>query len=549
MPDDLLLANATVIPLDPAVAPTANAIGVRRGRIAWVGDLRYAREEFSGGAREVDLGGATVVPGFIDAHHHVMTLGFWMSQIDCGFPAVRSIGDLTEAVRARAAGTAEGEWVLGRGYDDNKLREHRHPTRHDLDLASPRHPVMIRNVSGHMSVANSVALRRAGITRDTPSPFGGHIAVDAEGEPTGLLQETAQDLLGVPFLPTDQTLLRDYLHTAGRACLAAGITSGHEAGIFAPAEFAVFQQAWADGTLPLRTYMMIRTPFLDALEGVGLSTGFGDDRLRVGSIKVISDGSLIGRTAAVCHPYEDARRESSPSGDEPAGNELGLAMFTQAELDDIVWRGHRAGWQLAIHAIGDRAIDMCLDAYEAALRRAPRADHRHRIEHCGVMRADIIDRMARLGVIPVGQPPFITEFGDGFLRHLGPERCRLTYPLRSLLRAGIPVAGSSDSPVSSYQPLVGIQAAVTELTAGGDPFAPAEALTVEEALGIYTRNAAHAAFDERVKGSISVGKYADLTVLGRDPRTEPAATISRIPVAATLLGGEFVHEASMAATG
>jgi predicted amidohydrolase YtcJ len=529
-----LLTNATVISLDQDT-PAASAIGVRGSRIAWVGDQRDARDNFDGPHDTVDLGGATVVPGFIDAHHHLMTLGYWMSQIDCRFPAVESIADIVAAVARRSATAPPGEWILGRGYDDNKLAERRHITRQDLDAVSPHHPVMIRNISGHMSVVNSVALDRAGIGRDSVSPFGGHIARDDAGEPTGLLQEKAQELLNVPFLPDDKDRLREYLDVAGKAYLAAGVTSGHEAGIFGPAEFTVLQDAWADGALALRTYMMIRTPFLDALEQVGFHSGFGDDRLRVGSIKVISDGSLIGRTAAVCHPYEDA-----------AADDLGLAMFTQEELDDIVWRSHRAGWQVAIHAIGDRAIDMCLDAYEAALRRLPRADHRHRIEHCGIMRPDIIARMARLGVIPVGQPPFIAEFGDGFLEHLGTERCQLTYPLKSLLAAGLPACGSSDSPVSSYQPLIGIQAAVTERTVSGAPFAPAEALTVEEALGLYTRNSAYAAFDEHVKGSITVGKYADLAILGRDPRAEPPPTLSQIPVLATIRGGEFVYEAPLA---
>ena len=530
-----LLTNATVISLDPAT-PAANAVGVRGDRIAWVGDQRDARDNFSGPYDEVDLGGATIVPGFIDAHHHLMTLGFWMSQIDCRFPAVRSIEDIVRAVGRRSTQLPAGEWILGRGYDDNKLAERRHLTRWDLDAVSPAHPVMIRNISGHMSVVNSAALALAGIGPDSVSPFGGHIARNEAGEPTGLLQEKAQELLNVPFLPDDKVRLREYLDVAGRAYLAAGVTSGHEAGIFGPAEFAVLQDAWAEDALALRTYMMIRTPFLDALERVGFHSGFGDDRLRVGSIKVISDGSLIGRTAAVCHPYEDARE----------ADDLGLAMFTQEELDDIVWRSHRAGWQVAIHAIGDRAIDMCLDAYEAALRRLPRADHRHRIEHCGIMRKDIITRMARLGVIPVGQPPFIAEFGDGFLEHLGTERCQLTYPLKSLLRAGLPACGSSDSPVSSYQPLIGIQAAVTERTVSGASFAPAEALTVEEALGLYTRNSAYAAFDEHKKGSITVGKYADLAILGRDPRVEPAETISEIPVQATIRGGEFVYQAPLA---
>jgi predicted amidohydrolase YtcJ len=528
-----LLANATVISLDRQT-PAANAVGLRGDRIAWVGDQRDARDNFGGPYDEVDLGGATVVPGFIDAHHHLMTLGFWMSQIDCRFPAVRSIGDIVAAVGERAAQVPAGEWILGRGYDDNQLAERRHLTRWDLDAVSPGHPVMIRNVSGHMSVVNSAALALAGIGRDSVSPFGGHIARNDAGEPTGLLQEKAQELLNVPFLPDDKARLREYLDVAGQAYLAAGVTSGHEAGIFGPAEFTALQDAWAEDALALRTYMMIRHPFLDALERVGFHSGFGDDRLRVGSIKIISDGSLIGRTAAVCQPYEHHQAD-----------DLGLAMFTQEELDDLVWRGHRAGWQMAIHAIGDRAIDMCLDAYEAALRRLPRADHRHRIEHCGIMRADIIARMARLGVIPVGQPPFIAEFGDGFLEHLGTQRCQLTYPLKSLLAAGLPACGSSDSPVSSYQPLVGIQAAVTERTASGAPFAPAEALTVEEALGIYTRNSAYAAFDEHRKGSITVGKYADLAILGRDPRAEPPQTIATIPVAATIRGGEFVYQAPL----
>lgn len=523
-----LLTNATVITLDPAL-PDATAIGVRDGRIAWVGAAADARTDFDGSYREVDLGGATVVPGFIDAHHHLMTLGYWMSQINCAYPEVKSIGDIVSAVRERVATTPVGDWVQGRGYDDNKLAEHRHLTRQDLDVVSPHHPVLIRNISGHMSVVNSVALRNAGIDRDTVSPFGGHIGLDADGEPTGLLQEKAQELLGIPFLSHDRTKLAGYLQAAGRAYLAAGVTSGHEAGIFHGSEFTVFQDAWANGTLPLRTYMMIRTPMLDALEQVGFHTGFGDDLLRVGSIKVISDGSLIGRTAAMSQPFVDSEG-------------LGLAMFTQEELNDIVWRGHRVGWQLAIHAIGDRAITMCLDAYEAALRQLPRADHRHRIEHCGVMRPDIVARMAELGVIPVGQPPFIHEFGDGFLEHLGRERCQLTYPLKTLLNAGIPVAGSSDSPVSSYRPLVGIQAAVTERTAGGASYAPAEALTVEEALRIYTRNGAYAAFDEHKKGTVTVGKYADFAVLGADPRTVPPDEIAAIGVVATMRGGEFVHE-------
>lgn len=528
---ELLLTNAAVITLDDD-RPEASAVAVRDGRITWVGDSSEAAQYVGAGHRTVDLNGATVVPGFIDAHHHLMTLGYWMSNVDCSYPNAKSIGDIVDLVRLRAADTPPGQWIRGRGYDDNKLAEHRHLTRSDLDAVSPQHPVIIRNASGHMCVANSFALRQAGIVLGTQDPFGGHIDVDFDGEPTGLLQESAQELLGVDWLPRDAEELVPLLHTAGQAYLSAGVTSGHEAGIWTPQEFSVIQNAAQNGTLALRTYMMIRTPMLEALEGVGVHTGFGDDMLRIGSIKIISDGSLIGRTAAVEQPFVGH-----------AHDDLGLASYTQDELDELVWRGHSAGWQLAIHAIGDRAVTMCLDSFEKSLRKLPRADHRHRIEHCGIVSPEIIRRIARMGVIPSGQPPFIAEFGDGFLEHLSPERARYTYPLRSFLDAGVPLAGGSDSPVSSYQPLIGIQAAVTEKTSGGQDFAPEEKLTVEEALRIYTRNGAYAAFDEKIKGSISVGKYGDFAVLGSDPRVVPADEIAQIPVLATMRGGEFVYEA------
>ncbi|HEY7033520.1 MAG TPA: amidohydrolase [Thermomicrobiales bacterium] len=535
---DLLLTNATVLTMDPA-HPYASAVAIGGDRIVWVGDAEEAQTHLTGVERTLDLAGATVIPGFNEAHHHLLLLGHWLSQIDCSFPAARSIPDILAAVGERAAATPEGEWIEGRGYDDNKLAERRHLTRWDLDAVAPNHPVSIRNASGHMCVVNSRALTLSGITRDTESPFGGtiHLA-PATGEPSGLLQEQAQELVPLPFIPSDKETLRRCLDTASRAYLAAGVTSSQEAGIFTTPEFAVYQEAWAAGELPLRTYLMIRTNFLDALEQLGIATGFGDDRLRVGCLKVMSDGSLIGRTAAVSQPFLD----------DPNPNNLGLEMMPQTELDETIWRGHRAGWQVAIHAIGDRGIEMCLDGFERALTRQPRRDHRHRLEHCGILRPDLIQRIKDLGVVPVGQPPFILEFGDGFLRHLGRERCQLTYALKTVLAAGIPLTASSDSPVSSYQPLIGIKAAVTERTASGADFAPAEALSVEEAIALYTRAGAYASFDEHRKGTITHGKLADLAVLATDPRAAVPDEIDRIPILATISGGRLVYESPIAAT-
>jgi len=530
---DLLLTNANVMTMDPA-RPAASAIGVTAGRIVWVGEADDARAHLAGVAETRDLAGATLIPAFNDAHNHLLLLGHWLTQINCSFPTVRSIDDILAGVSARAATTPEGEWLEGRGYDDNKLVERRHLTRWDLDKAAPNHPVSIRNASGHMSVINSRALALAGITKHSASPFGGTIHIDVEsGEPSGLLQEQAQSLVPLKFIPDDKAALRRCLDVASKAYLSAGITSSQEAGIFTTPEFGVYQEAWAAGELPLRTYLMIRTNFLDALETLGISTGFGDDRLRIGCLKIMSDGSLIGRTAAVSQPFLE----------DPDPHNLGLEMMPQVQLDETIWRGHRAGWQVAIHAIGDRGIEMCLDGFERALTRLPRTDHRHRLEHCGILRPDLIRRIKEMGVVPVGQPPFIYEFGDGFLRHLGRERAQLTYALKTVLDAGIPLAGSSDSPVSSYQPLIGIKVAVTERTAQGTSFAPGEAISVEEAISLYTRRAAFASFDENRKGTITVGKVADFAVLGQDPRLVDPETLDQVPVLATISGGRTVYEA------
>ena len=533
---DLLLTNATVASMRPS-RPTDDAIAIIGDRIAWVGSAADARRDVGRIGRTVDLGGATVLPGFIDAHNHLILLGHWLNQVDCSAAAAPSVSGIIDAIAARARTVPAGTWIEGRGYDDTRLAERRHPSRADLDAATRDHPVLLHHISGHMSVVNSRGLDLAGISRDTSDPVGGRIDRDSgSGDPTGLLQEQAMSLIPVPFTPQDQASLQGSLRSGGQAYLKAGITSSHEAGIFSPPELGAFQTAWAEGWLAQRTYLMFRINFVPWIEELGLQGGFGDARLRFGAIKLVADGSLIGRTAAVSEPFLV----------DPAPDNVGLLTIPPDELHDLIWRGHRQGWQMAVHAIGDRAIETVLDGFERAMVRLPRPDPRHRIEHCGVLRPDLIQRIGQLGVIPVSQPPFITEFGDGFLRHLGHARCQLTYPLRAFFEARIQVAGSSDSPVSSYQPLLGIQAAVTERTADGAEFAPGERLTAEEAIRLYTIHAAHASFDERDKGTIEPGKLADLVILERNPMTVAPGSIGSIPVLATVVGGAFVYERPMA---
>jgi predicted amidohydrolase YtcJ len=528
-----LLLNADVRTMDPA-QPRAAAIVTVGDRIGYVGDAAGARAFAHAGAEEIDLGGAFVIPGFIEAHNHMISFGLGAAQVDARYPGVRSIAEIKSRLGERAARTPAGQWIVARGYDDNKLDERRHPTRQDLDAVAPEHPVVLINGSGHMAVVNSLALRLAGITGTTEPPQGGHIVLDQAAEPTGLLQETAQELVRGLIPPPTTADMVEALRLCGERYAAAGITSSHTAGVNSEQEFVAHQRAAFDGVLPLRTYAMIGRLLLPAIDDLGLMTGFGDDRLKIGPIKLFSDGSLIGRTAALFEPFLD----------DPRPDNLGLEMMPQEELDAVVKRAHDAGFQVATHAIGDRAIHMVLTAYERALAGNPRPDHRHRIEHCGILRSELIARLARGRFLPVSQPIFIPEYGDGFLRHLGRERCQLTYPFRSLLEAGVDLVFSSDCPVSAFEPLKGIQAAVLERTGTGQPYAPAEAISVEEGLRRYTVAGAYAAFEEPSKGTITVGKLADLAVLAHDPATVPPDRIAEVPVLATIIGGETVYERS-----
>ena len=527
-----LYTNGTILTMDRE-QPEVDAVGVIGDTIVAVGMREEVERTLPRGYRAVDLAARTMVPGFNEAHNHMIGYGTTLRQIDAGFPAVRSIQDIVEAVRARASDTPSGQWIIGRGYDDNKLDEKRHPNRSDLDAATSEHPVLIVNGSGHLSAVNSMALQLAGVTRDTEDPVGGHFVRDEHGEATGVLHETAQEPIRrqVP-VPT----VEDYVESLRRcndAYVASGITSSQDAGSSTPDQIRAYQVAVERGVLKLRTSMMIRENLLPQLTSLGIAQGFGSHRLRIGPIKMFIDGSLIGRTAAVTQPFLN----------DPSDNNLGLTMMPKEQFEDYVMQAHLAGYQIAVHAIGDRGIDWVLDAYEKALHVEPRTDHRHRIEHCGICRPDIIDRIERMGVIPVSQPVFITEYGDGFIRHLGMERVQLTYPFRSFLDRGIKLTFSSDCPVSSYVPMKSIQAAVTERTGSGASYALEEAVTVEEALEMYTVAGAYTTFEEDIKGRIKRGMLADFAILEEDPRSVDPMSLADLKVSETIIGGETVYEA------
>jgi predicted amidohydrolase YtcJ len=386
-----------------------------------------------------------------------------------------------------------------------------------------------------MGVANSPALALAGITADTPDPPGGALERDLHGQPTGLLKETAQELVKrvLPSYTLDET--RRALAAAGRQMAAEGITCAQDAwaGWIAPEEFRAYQAASVDGSLPQRVRLMVDVERLAVKDGrfdfaFGLTTGFGTDRLKLGAIKLFLDGSLIGRTAALSAPYANAPGTT------------GLLVKTPEQIRAQVALAQAGGWQVAMHAIGDAAIEAGLDAIEAVMGSAAAA-FRPRLEHCGILRPDLIDRIRALGVVIVTQPRFIFELGDGFRAALGEARLGLTYPLASL--RGLPVAFSSDRPVVDGAPLLGMQAALAQRTASGAPYVPEEAITAEEALRAYTLGAAYSTFEENALGSLRPGQWADFVVLGADPLSIEPEALGQIPILRTVVGGDVVYSA------
>ena len=535
---DLLLVNANVLTMDQE-QPTASAVAVAGGRIVGVYD---GRPDVT--AKDViDLRGLTLVPGFHDAHNHMIGFGLSLTEIDL---RVGSLDELYARVAAKAATTPVGEWIIGSGYDQNRTGAH--PHRDALDGIAPNHRVWLKHTSSHMCVVNSLVLADLGIGDTVPRVDGGRVATDGAGRPTGLLEERAQELVGNLTHPYPLTTLANAVDTAGRRYLAEGITSVTEAGVGggwisqSPVELAAYVAARDQRRLHVRAELMVVSDAFHPLgahpsDGIetgidlGLRTGFGDDWLRLGPMKIFTDGSLVGRTAAMSAPFE---------GDP------GNSGYLQADADhltEMIIAAHRAGWRVAAHAIGDRAIDLALDAFADAADQFPRHRPRHRIEHFAAARPDQVARAAKLGVIAVGQGRFADELGDGMLAAVGPERAAWLYRQRSLLDAGLVLPGSSDRPVASGAPLLGIHDMVNRRTATGAPFNPAEAITPAEAIRAYTWGSAYASKQERVKGSIARGKLADFTVLSEDPTAVAPDRIAGLAVVATFLDGHLRHTA------
>jgi len=512
------------------------ALAAYHGRILYVGDREDARNAFPRGTqvKVVDLGGKVAVPGFIDSHLHLMNLGLGLRHLS--LHDVSSIAELKDLVAEKAKTVGPEEWILGRGWDQDFFAEKRYPTKKDLDQVCSGRPVYLTRACGHLAVVSSKALELAGITRDTPDPPGGVIDRDPYGDPTGVLRESAQGLVRSKVPEPSRESLLESTKEAIRYLLERGITSVHpnDGHVGVRGTMEIYREAREAG-FPMRVYWDLPYDFLDDLVQGPLRTGDGDDYFRIGAVKIFADGSLGGRTAALEEPYSDHPETS------------GILVLSEEELRESVYKAHALGMQVAVHAIGDRAVRVALEAIGYAQGRITRERPRHRVVHAQILSPGLVSDLKRNGVVADVQPKFLTTDMRWAQERVGLRRMRSSYAWRTMMKAGVHMAGGSDCPVEPADPLWGIYAAVTRKDMEGEPktsYYPNERITVEEALRMFTVGGAYAEFQEHRKGTLEPGKLADFTVLSENIFRVPHDSIKDIKVEMTVVGGNVAYARS-----
>src|SRR5580658_6020132 len=535
---ELIVEDAVMITMAADAGP-AGALLVRDGRIAAVGTPEQVRAAAGPGAQVVRLDGATVVPGLIDAHCHVADVGYLAAAADCSQPSAPDIPAIQARLREAADRTPEGAWVTGGGYVEYKLREGRHPTRDELDQAVPNRPAVVYHTSLHACVLNTAALREAGFADRQPDPAGGVFGRDRDGRLDGVVFERPMFELFERNLRQDLARMGSaernrLVERASQQLASFGLTAACDADLRRDS-FAAYAEADAGGLLGLRIYGLVVYDQVEWLLGAGLR-GRHSGRLAAEAVKIWADGGMSSRTAAIHGSYPVP----------PYGS--GILYFEREQLTEMVRDFDARGFQVAIHAQGDRAIETVLDAYAAVLAGTAGNPRRHRIEHGGALYPPLTARAAALGIVVASQPGFMSTLGDGFAAAFG-ERAAELYAFRSWRRAGITVAGSSDAPVITADPLLGLRDAVLRRTGDGLVLGPAERLPAGDALDLYTTQAAFAMHREGEIGSLEPGKLADFVVLDRNPlRTDPER-ITDIRVLATVLDGAPVYQSQTIFTG
>lgn len=529
---DIIFYNGRINTLDES-SRVCTAVGVANGVVATLGSDAELHRLMGAKTETVDLKGSVMFPGFMEAHNHLMIYAYLIDGIDLSAANAAGMDDILTLVKSETEKLPPGTWIKGSRYAEYFLAENRHPTRRDLDQVSPQHPVVIYHTSFHACVLNSLALKILGIGRETESPPGGIIEKDpADGEPTGVLHDNAMTSVFNTLFFDDLAAMTRQQRVA--LCSAATQSFAGQGLVFAadamvsPQTLGTYQDTWAAGQLKIRIYTMNHDIMAGSLVDAGIRTGFGGPHLRIGPIKIFADGGMSNRTAAVTQPYL-----TPPHGQ-------GLKIQSREALIEAVKRYHALGYQIAVHAQGDAGIADTLDAFEAVL--GPRSGNslRHRIEHGGCLFPDLLKRAAAMNIAVAVQPVFFSELGDGFLEAFGTDPAQKLYPFKSMLAAGIKIGGSSDCPVCKPDPRLGLRDAILRRSPSGQIIGAREALTMDEAIGLYTQGAAYLSFDENHNGSIAPGKRADFTLMAADPREVEPEAVPQIPFTMTVVGGKIV---------
>ncbi len=514
----------------------AEAVALWNGHVLATGTAAAIDGLRGPSTRVVDLAGRLATPGLYEAHLHLLPLGLMMADVDVRPRHARTLDALLKAIKAKADSLEPGQWVLARGYDQFELDVKRHPHRSELDAASPRNPVYLVRACGHLSVVNSRALELAGMDELTPVPQGGSIE-QVQGRLTGLLAETGRDPIKKVLPEPSHEQLVAAIERAATYCSRFGITSCMDAAVGMRAKYAeiiAYRSAVLQGRMPIRTSQcLLGGPggILERCHAEGLVTGFGDDRLRIGPVKIFTDGSAGGRTAAMFGAYLG----------EPETK--GLFLLKDQEMDELVLDYHAKGYQLAVHAIGDAAIEQTLRAMEKALAKQPDANRRHRIEHCGFNTDGQMTRMRAAGIEPAPQPVFIHDFGDLYVSVLGEARAAESYPLRSWMERGFKPSASSDAPVCDADPFPNLFTMLTRRTSRGTVLGKDQTVTMTKALQAYTEFGAYGNHCENHRGRLLPGMAADIAVFSRDLfAATPEQVRDEAACDLTFLAGQPVHD-------
>ncbi|MGP4080456.1 amidohydrolase [Pseudalkalibacillus sp. R45] len=531
---DLIFLNGKVLTMDDD-SPSADAVTVKDGVIQYVGAHPSALSFVNEDTEVIDLDGKTLMPGFIESHIHPAIFGLTLLEVDCKPITTPSIPHLLKKVSAQAAKTPKGEWIKGWGWDDSKLAEKRNPTRLELDEIAPDHPVLLKRACAHMVVVNTKALEISGITEDTPNPPGGNIEQDENGRLTGLLQEKAQGLLADPKYELSDMIKGMKLAQEHFAQL--GITTVHDMST-QTLDLQLYQYLLEKDALKVRVRPWIWAIDQNGFDGsmeevlkVGLRSGFGNNMLKIQGLKFMLDGSVGGKTAAVTEPFLGTK-------------ETGILYNDTDEIFPLMKEGIESGLRIAIHAIGDRAIEVALSAFEKINETNEVVGMRNRIEHCALPTRNHLSRMNKLELIAASSVGFLFHIGDNYLNKLGKERMKDLFPHKSFKEFGIIAPGNSDLPVTDVNPWMGIYGAVTRKSSSGQVLDESQNISIWDALKAYTADAAYSSFEEETIGVIKPKAKADLMVISDDPLQVVVEKLKDIKVEKTFLEGRMIHEST-----